>query len=130
MCYTETWLTMSQFFCFLIMHLWCYDKFNCVRWDSGRQPGAFKRVMTVREAPASWHPVSRCVQYSYLTTLPLLVCFSVAITVLKFREGMYCTPSTGANLTTSFQVLWSYRPDIVRCFDMWCFANINASLVR
>jgi len=59
------------------MHLWCYDKFNCVRWGSGRQPGAFKRVMT----------------YSYLTTLPLLVCFSVAITVFKFREGFMELPS-------------------------------------
>ena len=36
-----------QFFGFLIFHLWNYDKFQCLRWNAGRQPGAFKRVMTV-----------------------------------------------------------------------------------
>ncbi|GLB37909.1 hypothetical protein LshimejAT787_0409600 [Lyophyllum shimeji] len=61
---------------FLLMHLWNYDRFQCLRWDSGRQPGAFKRVMT----------------YSYLGTVPLLVVFSVAITVLKFKEGFILAP--------------------------------------
>ena len=38
----------SQFLIFLVHHLWCYDRFKCLRWTAGRQPGAFKRVMTVR----------------------------------------------------------------------------------
>ncbi|KAH6910415.1 hypothetical protein BKA70DRAFT_1273055 [Coprinopsis sp. MPI-PUGE-AT-0042] len=66
------WAVLSCIFLvFLILHLWLYDRFNCLRWDSGRQPGAFKRVMT----------------YSYLSTLPLLVAFSVTMTKLKFSEG-------------------------------------------
>ncbi|KAJ3567348.1 hypothetical protein NP233_g6419 [Leucocoprinus birnbaumii] len=60
------------FFIFMMLHLWAYDKFNCLRWGAGRQPGAFKRVMT----------------YSYLATVPLLVVFGIAMTYLKFSEGM------------------------------------------
>lgn len=59
------------FLAFLVFHLWSYDRFNCLRWSSGRQPGAFKRVMT----------------YSYLGSVPLLVFYSVATTVIKFKEG-------------------------------------------
>ena len=40
--------TCTQFLSFLVYHLWCYDRFKCLHWSSGRQPGAFKRVMTVR----------------------------------------------------------------------------------
>ncbi|KAH8103442.1 hypothetical protein BXZ70DRAFT_730080 [Cristinia sonorae] len=56
---------------FLVYHIWCYDKFKCLHWSSGRQPGAFKRIMT----------------YSYLFSVPLLAVFSVATTVIKFQEG-------------------------------------------
>lgn len=56
---------------FLTQHLWNYDRFNCLKWNSGRQPGAFKRVMT----------------YSYLTSVPLLVVFSISMTAIKVREG-------------------------------------------
>ncbi|KAJ6534027.1 hypothetical protein DFH09DRAFT_932394 [Mycena vulgaris] len=55
-------LLAVSFFTFMLIHLWSYDKFKCLRWDSGRQPGAFKRVMT----------------YSYFATVPLLMVFSVA----------------------------------------------------
>ncbi|KAG6809632.1 hypothetical protein H0H92_015476 [Tricholoma furcatifolium] len=66
------WAILScLYLVFLLLHLWNYDRFACLRWDAGRQPGAFKRVMT----------------YSYLATVPLLVIFSVAITVFKFKEG-------------------------------------------
>ncbi|KAH7910037.1 hypothetical protein BJ138DRAFT_985926, partial [Hygrophoropsis aurantiaca] len=66
------WSILScLFFCFLIFHLWNYDRFKCLRWNSGRQPGAFKRVMT----------------YSYVATLSLLVVYSVALTIFKFQEG-------------------------------------------
>ena len=37
----------AQFLAFLTQHLWNYDRFSCLKWNSGRQPGAFKRVMTV-----------------------------------------------------------------------------------
>ncbi|KAF7289211.1 hypothetical protein MIND_01382300 [Mycena indigotica] len=60
-----------QFFVFMLIHIWNYDKFKCLRWDSGRQPGAFKRVMT----------------YSYFATVPLLMVFSVAMAALKYQEG-------------------------------------------
>lgn len=35
-----------QFQAFMTLHLWSYDRFQCLKWSSGRQPGAFKRVMT------------------------------------------------------------------------------------
>ncbi|KAJ7251172.1 hypothetical protein B0H12DRAFT_1185515 [Mycena haematopus] len=66
-----------QFFTFMLLHLWSYDKFKCLRWDSGRQPGAFKRVMT----------------YSYFATVPLLMVFSVAIAALKYEEGSFVLPN-------------------------------------
>ncbi|KAG2752898.1 hypothetical protein P692DRAFT_20855167 [Suillus brevipes Sb2] len=65
------------FFCFLIFHLWKYDKFQCLKWNqSGRQPGAFKRFMS----------------YTYIATLTLLVIFSVAYTYFKVKEGFIITP--------------------------------------
>ncbi|KAF8911566.1 hypothetical protein CPB84DRAFT_1671675 [Gymnopilus junonius] len=70
------WAILSCIFlAFLLQHLWAYDRFNCLKWDSGRQPGAFKRVMT----------------YSYVATLPLLVIFSVTLTAFKFKEGYLIT---------------------------------------
>ncbi|KII95515.1 hypothetical protein PLICRDRAFT_662037 [Plicaturopsis crispa FD-325 SS-3] len=66
----------SVFWGFIIYHLWCYDKFQCLRWNSGRQPGAFKRIMT----------------YSYLISVPLFLVFGVAMTVLKFKEGALRMP--------------------------------------
>lgn len=57
-------------------HLWRYDKFNCLKWNSGRKPGAFKRIMT----------------YTYLITVPLLVIFSVIMTLIKFKEGWIVLP--------------------------------------
>ncbi|KAJ7750117.1 hypothetical protein DFH07DRAFT_828234 [Mycena maculata] len=68
------WALLSVFFfTFMLIHLWSYDRFKCLRWDSGRQPGAFKRVMT----------------YSYFATVPLLMVFSVAISALKYQEGSF-----------------------------------------
>lgn len=84
------WAILScVFFAFLLRHLWAYDRFNCLKWDAGRQPGAFKRVMT----------------YSYVATLPLLVFFSVAMTALKFKEGFFLAP-TGQIIPQPF-ILWS-----------------------
>ncbi|KAF7350899.1 hypothetical protein MSAN_01652000 [Mycena sanguinolenta] len=72
------WALLSvSFFTFMLLHLWSYDKFKCLRWNSGRQPGAFKRVMT----------------YSYFATVPLLMVFSVAIAALKYQEGSFVLPN-------------------------------------
>ncbi|KAI0684001.1 hypothetical protein BC835DRAFT_1392312 [Cytidiella melzeri] len=66
------WAILSILFLgFLLYHLWSYDKFRCLLWSSGRQPGAFKRIMT----------------YSYMSSVPLFAVYSVATTVIKFKEG-------------------------------------------
>ncbi|KAI9059909.1 hypothetical protein FKP32DRAFT_1657062 [Trametes sanguinea] len=71
------WSILSVLFLvFLVHHLWCYDRFKCLRWSAGRQPGAFKRVMT----------------YSYLAAVPLFAFYSIGMTVIKFREGFIITP--------------------------------------
>ncbi|KIM31317.1 hypothetical protein M408DRAFT_257396 [Serendipita vermifera MAFF 305830] len=56
---------------FLLHHLWRYDRFSCLRWNSGRQPGAFKRIMT----------------YSYLLSIPLLAFYSYTMSYIKYMEG-------------------------------------------
>ena len=46
-----------QFYCFLIFHLWNYDRFKCLRWsEASRRPGAFKRIMTVSSIPPRLRP--------------------------------------------------------------------------
>ncbi|TFK90261.1 hypothetical protein K466DRAFT_485113 [Polyporus arcularius HHB13444] len=70
------WAILSLLFLiFLVHHLWCYDRFKCLRWSAG-QHGAFKRVMT----------------YSYLGAVPLLAVYSVGMTVIKYREGFTLLP--------------------------------------
>ncbi|KAI0645083.1 hypothetical protein C8Q79DRAFT_1011192 [Trametes meyenii] len=71
------WAILSVLFLvFLVHHLWCYDKFKCLRWSAGRQPGAFKRVMT----------------YSYLGAVPLFAVFSIGTAIIKYREGFVPAP--------------------------------------
>ncbi|OSC96270.1 hypothetical protein PYCCODRAFT_1429194, partial [Trametes coccinea BRFM310] len=71
------WSILSVLFLvFLVHHLWCYDRFKCLRWSAGRQPGAFKRVMT----------------YSYLAAVPLFAFYSIGMTVIKYSEGFIMTP--------------------------------------
>ncbi|KDQ11986.1 hypothetical protein BOTBODRAFT_34840 [Botryobasidium botryosum FD-172 SS1] len=65
--------------CFLISHLWKFDRFKCLRWGSGRQSGGFKRVMT----------------YTYLTSLPLLLTYGVTLTMIKYDEGYLVIPGYG-----------------------------------
>ncbi|RPD69006.1 hypothetical protein L226DRAFT_563597 [Lentinus tigrinus ALCF2SS1-7] len=70
------WAILSVLFLiFLVHHLWCYDRFKCLRWSAG-QHGAFKRVMT----------------YSYLGAVPLLAVYSIGMTVIKYREGFAHLP--------------------------------------
>ncbi|KAH9987396.1 hypothetical protein BJV77DRAFT_791888 [Russula vinacea] len=62
----------SLFLAFLLYHLWNYDRLQSIRWNAGRQPGAFRRLMI----------------YSYMVSTPLLMAFGVGITTLKFKEGI------------------------------------------
>ncbi|KAH7091878.1 hypothetical protein BKA62DRAFT_723704 [Auriculariales sp. MPI-PUGE-AT-0066] len=61
---------------FLVTHLYRFDRFKCLRWNAGQQPGAFQRVMT----------------YTYLATMPLIILFSVALTILKYQQGYVAFP--------------------------------------
>ncbi|KAF9529757.1 hypothetical protein CPB83DRAFT_753202, partial [Crepidotus variabilis] len=81
----------SIFLIFLTVHLWLYDKFNCLRWNSGRQPGAFKRVMT----------------YSYLGTVPLLVVFSTAMATAKVKEALASMTENCGPVVPNLLSLWS-----------------------
>ncbi|KZS87113.1 hypothetical protein SISNIDRAFT_461207 [Sistotremastrum niveocremeum HHB9708] len=77
---TLSWSIYAAIFeVFLLAHLYRYDKFQCIRWKSGRQPGTFKRVMT----------------YSYLGTVPLILFYAVAMTVIKYRQGYVSLPLLG-----------------------------------
>ncbi|KIP09054.1 hypothetical protein PHLGIDRAFT_29277 [Phlebiopsis gigantea 11061_1 CR5-6] len=124
------WAILSVLFLgFLIYHLWSYDKFKCLHWSAGRQPGAFKRVMT----------------YSYLASVPLLVIYSIATTAIKFKEVIpkplnnYASPNRhwivplgfvfsfawGLELITHLEELafWMYllhqRPQKAEWFESW-----------
>lgn len=56
---------------FLVFHLWSFDRFKCLKWNSGASSGAFKRIMT----------------YSYLVTVPLIFIYALGNAVIKYREG-------------------------------------------
>lgn len=76
------WAVCSVLFeVFLVYHLWSFDRFKCLRWNSSSssQSGAFKRVMT----------------YSYLISIPLLMVFSVGFAVIKYQEGYTEIPIYG-----------------------------------
>ncbi|KAF9018639.1 hypothetical protein BDZ89DRAFT_1209861 [Hymenopellis radicata] len=64
---------------FLLYHLYSFDRFKCLRWNSGPYSGAFKRIMT----------------YTYLVTVPLIATFAIGFTVLKYREGFVDLPPYG-----------------------------------
>ncbi|PCH35663.1 hypothetical protein WOLCODRAFT_126122, partial [Wolfiporia cocos MD-104 SS10] len=88
------WAILSVLFlAFLIYHLWSYDRFQCLRWSAGKQPGAFKRVMT----------------YSYIATLPLLVVYSVATTAIKYNEGFIVYTEPGVHIMPRPPSMYSHR---------------------
>ncbi|CAE6383914.1 unnamed protein product [Rhizoctonia solani] len=73
------WAILSTIlFCYLVTHLWKFDRFACIKWNRGNS-GAFKRVMT----------------YSYLTSVPLLMLYSITMTVIKYEEGYAAIPTVG-----------------------------------
>ncbi|XP_006461324.1 hypothetical protein AGABI2DRAFT_178530 [Agaricus bisporus var. bisporus H97] len=64
-------IVISMLEIFLLFHLWSFDRFKCLRWNSGPYSGAFKRVMT----------------YSYLICIPLILTYAVGNAIIKYREG-------------------------------------------
>ncbi|KAF9486076.1 hypothetical protein BDN70DRAFT_870591 [Pholiota conissans] len=64
---------------FLIFHLWSFDRFKCLRWNSSAGSGAFKRIMT----------------YSYLVTVPMIFAYAAGNTVIKYQEGFIAHPILG-----------------------------------
>ncbi|RDB25145.1 hypothetical protein Hypma_007400 [Hypsizygus marmoreus] len=64
---------------FLIFHLWSFDRFKCLKWNSGPSSGAFKRVMT----------------YSYLLSVPLIGSYAVGFAAIKYTEGFTDHPVLG-----------------------------------
>ncbi|QRV84359.1 transmembrane protein [Ceratobasidium sp. AG-Ba] len=59
-------------FCYLVTHLWKFDRFACVKWNRGNS-GAFKRVMT----------------------RTILMVYSITMTVIKYDEGYAVFPGVG-----------------------------------
>ncbi|KAF9443994.1 hypothetical protein P691DRAFT_808025 [Macrolepiota fuliginosa MF-IS2] len=105
---------------FLIFHLWSFDRFKCLKWNSGPYSGAFKRVMT----------------YSYLLGIPLVVTYAVGNTIIKYHEGFMQVPFLGIvtkpytfwgldeqrcifPLTLCFSVAWSL--EMVTHLEELCF---------
>ncbi|KAF8806628.1 hypothetical protein BYT27DRAFT_7224369 [Phlegmacium glaucopus] len=74
------WTVLTSFVllgAFLINHLWSFDRFQSLRWNSGS--GTFKRVMI----------------YTYLLTLPLLFIYAFGFTIIKYSEGFIDVPFLG-----------------------------------
>ncbi|KAI0264253.1 hypothetical protein BC834DRAFT_970969 [Gloeopeniophorella convolvens] len=74
---------------FLVYHLWCFDRFKCLRWNQGSQ-GTFKRVMT----------------YTYLLSVPLIITYSVGFCIIKYSEGYQAFPGIG--ITPTPHQLWTH----------------------
>ncbi|KAH9058245.1 hypothetical protein EDB87DRAFT_1685564 [Lactarius vividus] len=81
---------------FLIYHLWCFDRFKCLRWSQGSQ-GTFKRVMT----------------YSYLLSVPLIIVYSVGFCIIKYKEGYTVLPLYGIVPTPHQQWTHAHRKAIL-----------------
>ncbi|KAI9454944.1 hypothetical protein F5148DRAFT_1277267 [Russula earlei] len=104
----------SLFLAFLFYHLWSYDRLQCTKWNAGRQPGAFRRLMI----------------YSYLGSTPLLIAFGVGITVLKFKEAFPKPPDLWSSdhqhsllaLFFVFSIAWALEqcdPEKRNWFTSW-----------
>jgi hypothetical protein len=116
---------------FLLFHLWSFDRFKCIRsvgfssparqplyrrlrWNTGPNSGAFKRVMTV------WrllHASAMCsselyLQYSYLIAVPMVMAYSIGFSAIKYQEGFLDIGFRGTPRRTAFSVLF---PDNRRC---------------
>ncbi|KAH8096796.1 hypothetical protein BXZ70DRAFT_1009474 [Cristinia sonorae] len=82
------WSVMGfGFWTFVLFHLWNFDRFKCLRWNSPYS-GAFKRIMT----------------YTYMLTIPLIVIYAVGFAVIKYKVGYSFIPGHGI-IPTPWQ-LW------------------------
>ncbi|CAK5266604.1 unnamed protein product [Mycena citricolor] len=89
-------------FTFLVFHLWSFDRFRCLKWNSGPQTGAFKRVMT----------------YSYLLSIPLVMTYSIghpdALSLWTESERRALFP-----LMLAFAIGWSM--EMITHLEELCF---------
>ncbi|TCD62709.1 hypothetical protein EIP91_006534 [Steccherinum ochraceum] len=76
------------FWTFLVFHLWNFDRFKCLRWNSGPYSGAFKRIMT----------------YTYIVSIPLIVVYAIGFAIIKYKMGYSFIPGHGI-IPTPWQ-LW------------------------
>ncbi|KAI0752774.1 hypothetical protein C8Q80DRAFT_1148157 [Daedaleopsis nitida] len=65
--------------CFLVFHLWKFDRFKCLKLNNGPYAGAFKRLMT----------------YTYLLSIPGIIAYSFGFAVIKYQEGFVDHPVYG-----------------------------------
>ncbi|KAI0695189.1 hypothetical protein C8T65DRAFT_584489 [Cerioporus squamosus] len=65
--------------CFLVFHLYKFDKFKCLKLSNGPYTGAFKRLMT----------------YTYLLSVPAVMAYSIGFAVIKYQEGFTVLPEYG-----------------------------------
>ncbi|TFK92000.1 hypothetical protein K466DRAFT_573336 [Polyporus arcularius HHB13444] len=65
--------------CFLVFHLYKFDKFKCLKLNNGPYTGAFKRLMT----------------YTYLLSVPAVMAYAIGFTVIKYQEGFTVLPEYG-----------------------------------
>ncbi|KAI0664018.1 hypothetical protein C8Q70DRAFT_214291 [Cubamyces menziesii] len=74
------WSILSSLLgCFLVFHLWKFDRFRCLRWNNGPYSGAFKRLMT----------------YTYLLSVPCIMAYALGFAVIKYEEGLIYLPEYG-----------------------------------
>ncbi|THH29529.1 hypothetical protein EUX98_g4644 [Antrodiella citrinella] len=71
-----------------VFHLWNFDRFKCLRWNSGPYTGAFKRIMT----------------YTYFLTIPLICVYAIGFAIIKYKMGYSIIPGQGI-IPTPWQ-LW------------------------
>ncbi|KAH9935184.1 uncharacterized protein BXZ73DRAFT_89533 [Epithele typhae] len=85
------WAIMSCLLgCFLVYHLWKYDKFRCMRWNNGPYSGAFKRLMT----------------YTYLFSVPCIMAYALGFAVISIRRASLTFLSTAVFVPKPWQ-MWS-----------------------
>ncbi|RPD57949.1 hypothetical protein L226DRAFT_470081 [Lentinus tigrinus ALCF2SS1-7] len=77
--------------CFLVFHLYKFDKFKCLKLNNGPYAGAFKRLMT----------------YTYLLSVPCVIVYSIGFASIKYQEGFTVLPDYG--IVPKPWQMWSQR---------------------
>ena len=113
------WAVSSVLFeCFLVYHLWSFDRFKCLRYvliplhvhsrsswapqmeqQQQRSGRCLQALHDCAPSPRlSLICTSRALQYSYLINIPLLIVFSVGFVVIKYQDGYVDYPLYGSTL--------------------------------